>query len=135
MFLNADSLAFMDYKHFIGNRTPFSTTDPAGSFRVMDYYLYSTADKYFAANLHYHFRKFLVSSIYEVRMLGIRENIFVNYLATPTSKNYTEIGYSIDGILRVFRIEVAAAFRDGAYIDYGVRIGIATNLTIRFSDN
>ena len=55
MFLNSDSLAFMDNKHFLGNRTPFSTSDPAGSFRLMDYYLYSTADKYFAANVHYNF--------------------------------------------------------------------------------
>jgi len=134
-FLNSDSLAFMDYKHFLGNRTPFSTTDPAGSFRLMDYYLYSTADKYFAANVHYNFRRFLVTSIYEVRMLGIRENIFVNYLATPTSKNYTEVGYSIDGILRIFRLEAAAAFRDGKYLNYGFRIGIATNIAVKFSDN
>ena len=59
------------------------------------------------------FRRFLVTSIYEVRMLGIRENIFLNYLATPTSKNYTELGYSIDGILRIFRLEGAVGFRDG----------------------
>jgi len=135
VFLNSDSLAFMDYKHFLGNRTPFSTTDPAGSFRLMDYYLYSTSDKYFAANAHYNFRRFLVTSIYEVRMLGIRENIFINYLATTTSKNYTEVGYSIDGILRVFRLEGAVAFRDGKYLDYGFRIGISTSLTVRFSDN
>jgi hypothetical protein len=135
MFLNADSVAFMDNKHFLGNRTPFSTTDPAGSFRLMDYYLYSTADKYFAGNIHYNFRRFLVTSIYEVRMLGIRENIFVNYLATPTSKNYTELGYSIDGILRIFRLEGAVAFRDGKYLDYGFRIGIATNIAVQFSDN
>lgn len=135
MFLNSDSLAFMDFKHFLGNRTPFSTTDPAGSFRLMDYYRYSTADKYFAANVHYNFRRFLVTSIYEVRMLGIRENIFLNYLATPTSKNYTEVGYSIDGILRVFRLEGAVSFRDGKYLDYGFRIGIATNIAVRFSDN
>lgn len=135
VFLNSDSMAFMDYKHFIGNRTPFSTTDPAGSFRLMDYYLHSTADKYFAANVHYNFRRFLVTSIYEVRMLGIRENIFVNYLATPTSKNYTELGYSIDGILRIFRLEGAVAFRDGKYLDYGFRIGIATNIAVQLSDN
>jgi hypothetical protein len=135
MFLNSDSLGFMDYKHFIGNRTPFTTTDPAGSYRLMDYYVNSTADKYFAANVHYHFRRFLVSSIYEVRMLGIRENIFINYLATPYSKNYTELGYSIEGILRLFRIEVAAGFRDGQYLNYGFRIGIASNLTVNFSDN
>ena len=134
-FLNSDSLAFMDYKHFLGNRTPFSTSDPAGSYRLMNYYLYSTADKYLALNVHYNFRRFLVTSIYEVRMLGIRENIFVNYLATPTSKNYTEVGYAIDGILRIFRLEGAVAFRDGKYLDYGFRIGIATNIAVRFSDN
>jgi hypothetical protein len=134
-FLNSDSLAFMDYKHFLGNRTPFTTTDPAGSFRLMDYYLFSTADKYFSANAHYHFRRFLVSSIYEVRMLGIRENIFVNYLATPAAKNYTEVGYSIEGILRVFRLEFAAGFRDGQYLNYGFRVGIATSITANFSDN
>lgn len=134
-FLNSDSLGFMDYKHFLGNRTPFSTSDPAGSFRLMDYYLYSTSDKYLALIAHYNFRRFLVTSIYELRMLGIRENVFVNYLATPTSKNYTEVGYSIDGILRIFRLEGAVAFRDGKYLDYGFRIGIATNIAVRFSDN
>ncbi|MFN3839117.1 MAG: DUF5686 and carboxypeptidase regulatory-like domain-containing protein [Cyclobacteriaceae bacterium] len=135
IFLNADSLAFMDYKHFLGNRTPFATTDPIGSFRLLDYYLHSTANKYFNANMHYQFRRFLVSSIYEVRMLGIRENIFVNYLATPTSKNYAELGYSINGILRIFRLEAAVAFRDGKYQSYGFRFGISTNIAVRFSDN
>jgi hypothetical protein len=135
VFLKADSLGFMDYKHFLGNRTPFVTTDPVGSFRLMDYYRYSTSDKYFVANLHYQFRKFLVTAIPEVRMFGIRENIFVNYLATPTSKNYTEVGYTIDGIFRIFRLEAAAAFRDGQYLNYGFRVGIATNIALRFSDN
>jgi hypothetical protein len=68
-------------------------------------------------------------------MLGIRENVFINYLATPTSKNYTELGYSIDGILRLFRLEGIVAFRDGKYLDYGFRIGISATLTGQFSDN
>jgi hypothetical protein len=33
-FLNTKSMYFMDYKHFMGNQTPFITTDPVGSFRV-----------------------------------------------------------------------------------------------------
>jgi hypothetical protein len=134
MFLNSEKMYFMDYKHFLGNRTPFSTTDPVGSFRLLDYYKNSTADKYFAGNVHYHFRKFLVTTIPLVRLTGIRENIFVNYLATPTSRNYTEVGYGIDGILRLFRLEVAAAFQDGKYVNYGIRVGIATSLTVNFSD-
>jgi hypothetical protein len=134
MFLNSSSMYFMDYKHFLGNRTPFSTTDPVGSFRLLDYYNLSTSDKYFAGNVHYHFRKFMVTRIPIVRMTGIRENIFVNYLATNSSENYTEVGYGIDGILRLFRLEFAAAFRNGQYINHGFRIGISTSLTVNFSD-
>jgi hypothetical protein len=135
MFFNADNMYFMDYKHFQGNRTPFITNDPVGSFRLLDYYTYSTADKYFAGNFHYQFRKLLITNIPLVRLAGIRENVFVNYLATPTSKNYTELGYSIDGILRIFRLEAAASFQDGKYLTYGFRIGIASYITADFSDN
>ena len=86
------------------------------------------------ANVHYHFRKFVVTTIPVVRLAGIRENLFANYLATPTSQNYTELGYSIDGILRFFRLEAAAAFRDGKYIGAGFRVGVATNIAVNFSD-
>ena len=135
MFLTSDKMYFMDYKHFQGNQTPFITNDPVGSFRLMDYYKYSTSDKYFAGNFHYQFRKLLISNIPLVRLAGIRENVFINYLATPTSKNYTEVGYSIDGILRIFRLEAAAAFQDGRYLNYGFRIGIASYIAANFSDN
>jgi hypothetical protein len=133
-FLNDDKMYFMDYKHFLGNRTPVTTSDPVGSFRLLPYYIFSTSDKYFAGNAHYKFRKFLVTSIPKLRMMGIRENIFINYLATPTSKNYSEVGYSIDGILRIFRLEGAASFIDGKYLDFGVRLGISTNIAISFED-
>jgi hypothetical protein len=134
MFLNTDKMYFMDYKHFLGNETPFTTTDPVGSFRLLDYYRFSTADKYLTLNAHYQFRKFLVTTLPIIRLAGIRENVFMNYLATPTSKNYTELGYSIDGILRFLRLEGIAAFRDGQFLDYGFRIGIATNIGANFSD-
>jgi Family of unknown function (DUF5686)/CarboxypepD_reg-like domain len=133
-FLNADKLYFMDYAHFIGNKTPLLTTDAVGSFRLMDYYLYSTKDKYFSVNAHYHFRKFLITRIPFIRLMGVEENFFVNYLATPSSKNYTELGYGLDGILRIFRIEGAVSFTNGQYQDYGFRIGITSNIGIDFGD-
>jgi hypothetical protein len=133
-FPNSDKMYFMDYKHFQGNQTPLITSDPVGSFRLLDYYRFSTSDKYFAGNFHYRFRKLLFSNIPLVRLAGIRENIFVNYLAAPTSKNYTEVGYSIDGILRIFRLEAAAAFQDGKYLSYGFRIGIASYIGANLSD-
>jgi hypothetical protein len=133
-FLNTDKMYFMDYKHFFGNRTWFTTSDPVGSYRLMDYYANSTASEYFSANMHYHFRKFLVTRIPKVRMVGMSENVFVNYLYTPSSQNYTEVGYGLEGILRIFRLEFAAAFREGQYIENGFRIGVATSITVNFND-
>ncbi|HYC83672.1 MAG TPA: DUF5686 family protein [Chryseosolibacter sp.] len=133
-FLNDRQLYFMDFKHFLGNRTPFITNDPIGSFRLLDYYRYSTADRYIVGNIHYQFRKFLITTLPTVRLAGIRENLFANYVKTPTSPHYAEFGYSIDGILRVFRLEGAVSFEDGKETDLGFRLGIATTVTIDFGD-
>ncbi|MFK7983182.1 MAG: DUF5686 and carboxypeptidase regulatory-like domain-containing protein [Saprospiraceae bacterium] len=132
-FFNQDNMQFPDYKHFLGNQTIFSTTDPVGSFRLLDYYTYSTNDAYLNAHVHYQFRKFLVSQIFEVQMLGIKENIFVNYLNTDFSQNYFEVGYGIDNIARIFRLEFISSFQDAKYLDFGIRIGIATNLDNLFN--
>ncbi|UII28823.1 DUF5686 and carboxypeptidase regulatory-like domain-containing protein [Fulvivirga maritima] len=131
-FLTSEKMYFTDYKHFLGGRTPFTTLDPVGSFRLLDYYAYSTNEEYFAGNLHYQFRQFLVTRIPIVRLSGVRENLFVNYLANDVSSNYTELGYGINYIFRVFRLEVVTAFKDGKYEDWGVRVGIASNLASIF---
>ncbi|MDZ4681058.1 MAG: DUF5686 and carboxypeptidase regulatory-like domain-containing protein [Saprospiraceae bacterium] len=128
MFLNSDYVGFADFKHFAGNLLSIATSDPVGSFRLLDYYRHSTADQYAALHVHYQFRKFLLTQIPEVWMMGIKENVFVNYLATPTSKNYVEAGYSIDNIFRLFRVEGAVAFQNGKYYDWGVLIGVSSSL-------
>ncbi|MFM8832853.1 MAG: DUF5686 family protein, partial [Cytophagales bacterium] len=133
-FLNNERMFFTDYQHFLGNRTPIITTDPIGSFRLADYYAYSTRDQYLSINAHYHLRKFLITRIAKVRLMGVQENFFVNYLATPSSRNYTEVGYGLDGILRIFRLEGAVSFQNGQYLDYGFRIGISSNLSVNFGD-
>lgn len=133
-FFSGQRMFFMDFKHFLGNQTPFVTTDPVGSYRLLDYYAFSTQQNYLTANVHYHLRKFLITRIAYVRLAGITENIFVNYLASPTSNNYTELGYGLDGILRVFRLEFAASFQQGTFLASGFRIGIASNIGIAFDD-
>lgn len=133
-FMNNKSLYFMDFKHFLGNRTPIITSPPDGSYRLLDYYQNSTSDKYLSAIMHYHFRKLLLSRIPKLRLLGVEENMFVSYLGTPASGHYTELGYSIDGILRVFRIEGAASFVNGKYTGWGLRLGVSSRITVNFGD-
>ena len=60
-----------------------------------------------------------------VKVTGIKENLFFNYLNTPSSKHYTELGYTIDNIFRIFRVEFIQSFQDWKAKDFGVRIGIA----------
>ncbi len=132
-FANQEEMQFPDYQHFLGNQTPFVTTDPVGNFRLLDYYMHSTNNAYINAHVHYQFRKFLVSQILEVQLLGIKENVFVNYLGTETSDNYFEAGYSLDNIFRIFRLEFVTSFQDWKYQEFGVRLGIATNLSNLFN--
>lgn len=128
LFLNNDVVGFADHRHFAGNQMIFTTADPVGAFRLLPYYTYSTRDRWVAAHAHYQFRRFLLTQIWEVQMTGARENFFVNYLNTPGSDHYTEVGYSIDNILRFLRVEAIAAFQDGKYVDLGIRIGVASNI-------
>jgi ribosomal protein L19 len=128
IFLNDQEVGFPDFRHFMGNRIALVSADPVGSFRLLDYYRHSSRDKWAAVHVHYQFRKFLFTQIPELWLLGLKENLFVNYLATPTSQNYFEVGYSLDNILRFLRLETAVAFQDGKYYDWGVLIGIASNL-------
>ena len=143
-FLNANNVYFMDYKHFLGNRTFLQTSDPVGNFRLLDYYALSTQQNYVGGHAYYQFRRFLFTRIWEVRKLGLKENVIVNYLSTGgksqgntpdglntfdlATNNYMELGYSIDNIFKFFRIEAIASFQDFEYQDFGIRVGISTNI-------
>ncbi|WP_069657919.1 DUF5686 and carboxypeptidase regulatory-like domain-containing protein [Arcticibacter eurypsychrophilus] len=129
-FLNSKQMYFMDYKHFDANRVFLASAKPAGTFRLLDYYYYSTNGSYVTANVYYQIRKLLFTRIPEVRLAGLKENLFGNYLKTERSANYYELGYSLDNIFRIFRVEIATSFLDSHYKEFGYRIGIATMFKI-----
>ncbi|MFK8164171.1 MAG: DUF5686 and carboxypeptidase regulatory-like domain-containing protein [Lewinella sp.] len=125
-FLSNDAVDFPDFKHFSTSELIITSLDPIGSYRLLPYYLESTDQQYVEAYGHYQFRKFLLTQIWQLHLMGLKEDLFVNYLYTPTSENYTEVGYSIDNILRILRVEFVSSFRDFKYDDFGVRISIAS---------
>jgi hypothetical protein len=129
-FLNDRQVFFQDYKHFGGNRTLFSSMGAASNYRVMDYYRYSTSGSYISSIAHYQFRKFIFTQLPMLRFSGVRENIFVNYLKTQNSPHYTEIGYSLDNLFRIFRVEFAAGFENGQFLRARPLFGVATFLNI-----
>ncbi|WP_282775938.1 DUF5686 family protein [Phaeodactylibacter xiamenensis] len=129
LFLNNDYVGFADYRHFTGNQLTLTTATPAGSYRRLPYYEFSTMDRFAGASAHYQFRKLLATQLLEVRLMGIKENLFANVLTTPASGTYYEFGYSLDNILRFFRVEVVAGFDNGGYRDWGILVGIASGIS------
>ena len=133
LFLHSDKTYFPEFKHFAGSQIPLTTIDPVGSFRSLEYYSLSTSDKYVSTHLFYQFRKFLATQLLEVRLTGAKEGLFFNSLETPYSNHYMELGYGLNYIFRIFRIEYVASFQDFKYTGSGVRVGIAANLETLFN--
>jgi hypothetical protein len=133
-FLNNRQVFFQDYKHFGGNRTIFANMGVASNYRFLDYYQYSTQSQYVSSIVHYQFRKFLLTQLPMLRFSGVRENIFFNYLKTQNSPHYWEIGYSLDNLFRIFRVEMGAGFENERYSRGGVRFGIASFINIGFDE-
>lgn len=131
-FLNNQNVMLADMKHFPGTEMIFTTLDPVGSYRLLPYYEFSTQENYLGASAHYQFRKLALTRFWKISLLGIKENVFVNYLLTPEVNDYVEVGYSLDNIFRILRIEAVTNYYDGRYQGFGVRIGIASNLGGRF---
>ena len=128
-FMGTSPVNFMDFKHFAGNESPFLMENPVGSYRLLPYYLYSTADKYASAQVLYQFRKFLFTQLPILRLTGVKELAYISYLTTPLAGNYIEIGYGLDNLFRFLRIEGTASFIDGTYNGFGIKIGIGTSIT------
>lgn len=128
IFLNSKKMFFADFRHFMGNEFFFQTGDALSSFRMLPYYRYSTASKFGQVHVLWSTQKFVLTQVQMLRLLGLRETAQIHYLATPHSKNYTELVYGIDGILRLFRLEVVTQFQKFRYENVGFRVGTVLNI-------
>lgn len=127
-FLYANELQFVDHKHFQGLLTEFAPLSLTGNYRLLDYYNYSTSNNYISALSYIRFRKLFITQIPSLRLLGVKENFFVNYLKSEFSPNYTELGYTVDNILNLFRLELIQSFEDSKAKNFGFRIGISASI-------
>lgn len=127
-FLSANKMTFADYKHFNGNNNMISIGDALTTHRLVgfyDNYIWGVSKKlidpfYFSTNGSYidimtmvGLRKFALTQSTTIRNKGIREELFANYLYTANNDIHNvEIGYGIDGILRILRVEAVFAYNN-----------------------
>ena len=110
-----EPIYFSDYRHFNGNKT-FLRSFSFDAFRNLDYYQHSTKGNYLEVFVANDFQKFLLTQITPLRIYGLKESIFANYLNVAKQDfNYLEIGYGISGIGKLFGLEVVGNFINGTY--------------------
>ena len=122
-FMNNAKMYFMDYQHFNGNQTIFSLKEYSG-FQLLDYYKYSSKQKYIEAHYEHHFNGFILNKFPLIRNLKLQEVFTFNYLKTPTSPNYIEIGAGIEHVFKILRIDFFTSFENGNQMRNGIVIGL-----------
>ncbi|WP_247234309.1 DUF5686 and carboxypeptidase regulatory-like domain-containing protein [Telluribacter sp. SYSU D00476] len=127
-FLSARRLYFPDYRHFMGNEFFFQTGDQLTHFRMLPYYEYSTRRSFGQAHVLWSTQRFLITRLPFLRLAGLKETVQAHYLTTPGAGHYTELVYGVDGLLRLFRVEVVSQFKGTQYQGVGFRIGTVLNI-------
>jgi hypothetical protein len=120
-FLDAKNLTYVDYRHFSGNEIRFYTAD-INKFMLLDYYTYSTPDQYLEGHFEQNFSGFFLNKIPLIRQLKLQEIVDLNYLSTPTLRNYTELAIGVQYF--GFRVMFAQSFNSGNNLTQALRIGV-----------
>ncbi|KAA9325478.1 DUF5686 and carboxypeptidase regulatory-like domain-containing protein [Adhaeribacter soli] len=120
-FVNNKSMWLMDYRHFAGNRTVYA--GGFGGFQLLDYYLYSTNNRYFEAHFSHHFNGFILNKLPFIRRGKLQEVLNVNYLNTIESRNYVEVGIGLEHIFKILRADFYTGFQEGEKVRSGFRVG------------
>jgi len=120
-FWNTNDMLLLDYKHFSGNRTILAGA--YGGFQLLDYYRYSTNNRYLEGHYEHHFNGFWFNKVPLFRKLKWQEVVGVRYLNTRASSNYLEFSVGIEHIFKFFRVDVVTAFQNKEKVQTGVRVG------------
>jgi len=100
-FLNSRALYYPDIHHFTGNQTAiYNPIFP--NFHFLDYYAYSTNDKYFEAHYEHNFSGLLTRKIPLLHHLKLEEIVGGAYLTLP-SNDYKEVYFGLQRL--IFRVD------------------------------
>lgn len=122
-FFDVKNIYYTDLHHFSGSQI---TAYRVGidKFMLLNYYGYSTGDKYLEGHVEHNFTGLFVNKIPLLRKLKLQEIIDVNYLTTPALKNYTELGFGFQTSFGL-RVMYGTSFNTGeGNVKNGLRVGL-----------
>jgi len=122
-FLNTKHVYIQDYQHFNGNQA-VAASEYVNSFQLAKYYENSTTTSlYGIAHLEHHFNGLLTNKIPFFKKLNWNLVAGANTFYVNSKSNYVEIFAGLENILKIFRVDVVAAYENGKRGHTGIRIG------------
>ncbi|MCC3157924.1 DUF5686 and carboxypeptidase regulatory-like domain-containing protein [Hymenobacter sp. 15J16-1T3B] len=127
-FVWASRLQFMDYRHFAGNR--LLLTSVFAQFQLLDYYRFSTRQRFVEAHWQHGFQGFLLNKAPLLRQLKLQEMLTLHYLHTPALGQYAEVGAGLqrDFLLLHARADVVTTLRTTQPRETGLRVRLWRDL-------
>lgn len=127
-FYNAESIAFVDYKHFNGNQTYIGKDDRyLNTFNLLPYYSSSTNDAYFEWHAEHDDNGYIMNKIPLLNKLKSTLVLGYHNLSVPKRSPYHEYTVGLNnlgfGKFKIFRLDYVHAYQNGIQED-GVVFGL-----------
>jgi hypothetical protein len=147
IFIGDKPVYFQDFKHFNGGLNLVQTGDMLATHRLVGYYQnltsganqrlnvnhysYSTAGNYVEALSQFQFTNLWLKPLLGFKKAYVKELLIANaYYINNQNLFYNEIGYGLDGVMKVLRLEAIANFNNGQFNYVGLRININSRIRI-----
>jgi hypothetical protein len=124
-FLSKKSMDFMDFYHFSGNQTLYSSF-VLTNFNLLDYYEHSTNGAFVEAHLEHGFGGLFLNKVPLLRKLKLKEVAGIHYISTETLPQYLEVFVGLEK-LRLVRVDFVTAFSSNIKVSSGIRFGLKLN--------
>lgn len=125
MFFSKRRMDFMDFYHFSGNQTLYSSF-VLTNFNLLDYYTYSTNGAFLEAHLEHGFGGLFLNKIPLLRKLKLKEVAGIHYISSEVLPQYLEVFVGLEK-LRLVRIDFVTSFSSNVKLTSGFRFGLKLN--------
>lgn len=127
-YYNAESIAFVDYKHFNGNQTYIGKDDRyLNTFNLLPYYSSSTNDAYFEWHAEHDDNGYIMNKIPLLNKLKSTLVLGYHNLSVPKRSPYHEYTVGLNnlgfGKFKIFRLDYVHTYQNGIQED-GVVFGL-----------
>jgi hypothetical protein len=97
----------------------------------VNHYAYSTGGSYLEALSLFQFSNLWLKPLLGMKKLYVKELLIANANYVQNQKLfYNELGYGLDGVFKVFRLEAIANFINGEFNYIGFRVNINSRIRI-----